>query len=48
MKKMFDVDCLKERIETVKMGALLVDDKAYVNAMNDIIKLIDYMEKEED
>ena len=48
MKKMFDVDCLKERIEAVKMGALLADDKAYVDAMNNVLKLIDYMEKGED
>ena len=48
MKKMFDVDCLKERIEVVKMVALLADDKAYVDAMNNVLNLIDYMEKGED
>ena len=48
MKKMFDVDCLKERIEAVKMGALLADDKAYVEAMDNILNIIDEVENMED
>ena len=48
MKKMFDVDYLKERIENIKMGALLADDKAYVEAMDNILNIIDEVENMED
>ena len=48
MKKMFDVDCLKERIENIKMGALLADDKAYVGAMDNVLDLIDDVDNMED
>lgn len=47
MKKMFDVDYLKERIENIKMGALLADNKAYVKAMDNILNIIDEVEEGE-